>query len=58
MPQSLVQIYVHIVFSTKSRKPFVEDKGFRDRVHRDGVNSFKIKNIKRFVFLDGEQTFS
>ena len=26
MPQSLVQIYVHIVFSTKNREPFLEDK--------------------------------
>ena len=31
MPQSLVQIYVHLVYSTKHRKPFLKDKGFRDR---------------------------
>ena len=34
MPQSLVQIYVHIVFSTKHRKPFLKDKDFRARTHR------------------------
>ena len=34
MPQSLVQIYVHIVFSTKHRKPFLKDKEFRERTHR------------------------
>ena len=34
MPQSLVQIYVHIVYSTKHRKPFLRDSQFRDRTHR------------------------
>ncbi len=34
MPQSLVQIYVHIVYSTKHRKPLLKDKDFRDRTHR------------------------
>ncbi|MEM9481914.1 MAG: IS200/IS605 family transposase [Verrucomicrobiota bacterium] len=33
MPQSLAQIYVHIVFSTKGRKPFLQDKAFRERLH-------------------------
>ena len=33
MPQSLVQIYVHIVFSTKHRKPFLKDDDVRDRLH-------------------------
>ena len=33
MPQSLVQIYVHIVFSTKDRMPFLKDTVFRGRVH-------------------------
>jgi REP element-mobilizing transposase RayT len=31
MPQSLVQIYVHIVFSTKNRQPFLTDRPFRER---------------------------
>ena len=33
MPQSLTQIYLHIVFSTKDRKPFLTDKDFRDATH-------------------------
>jgi putative transposase len=31
--QSLVQIYVHIVFSTKGRAPFLKDRDFRERLH-------------------------
>jgi REP element-mobilizing transposase RayT len=34
MPQSLVQIYVHFVYSTKHRRPFLRDDQFRDRTHR------------------------
>ena len=34
MPQSLVQLYVHIVYSTKHRKPFLKDREFRDRTQR------------------------
>jgi putative transposase len=33
MPQSLVEIYVHIVFSTKGRAPFLKDPNFRERTH-------------------------
>jgi putative transposase len=33
MSQSLVQIYVHIVFSTKNRVPYLKDKTFRSRTH-------------------------
>jgi REP element-mobilizing transposase RayT len=33
MSQSLTQIYLHIVFSTKDRKPFLSDKEFRGRTH-------------------------
>jgi REP element-mobilizing transposase RayT len=33
MSQSLVQTYLHIVFSTKERRPFLVDKQFRDRTH-------------------------
>jgi putative transposase len=33
MSQSLVQIYVHIVFSTKNRQPFLKDRAFRERTH-------------------------
>jgi len=33
MSQSLVQIYVHVVFTTKHRQPFLVDSVFRSRVH-------------------------
>jgi REP element-mobilizing transposase RayT len=33
MSQSLVQIDVHLVFSTKSRQPYLKDDALRDRVH-------------------------
>jgi len=33
MPQSLVQIYLHIVYSTKDRRPFLSNKQLRDRTH-------------------------
>jgi REP element-mobilizing transposase RayT len=33
MPQSLVQIYVHLVFSTKQRQPFLRDSNLRKRLH-------------------------
>jgi putative transposase len=33
MPQSLVQIYVHVVFSTKDRQPILTDPDFRSRVY-------------------------
>ncbi len=33
MSQSLVQIYVHIVYSTKHGQPFLTDPAFRDRTH-------------------------
>lgn len=33
MSQSLVQIYVHLVYSTKERRPFLTDKTIRERLH-------------------------
>ena len=33
MPQSLAQIYLHIIFSTKDREPLLVDKVFRERLH-------------------------
>ena len=34
MPQSLAQVYLHIVFSTKNRTAFLQDKLLRDELHR------------------------
>ena len=33
MPQSLSAVYVHLVFSTKGRQPFLQDKALRERLH-------------------------
>ena len=33
MPQSLSQIWVHIIFSTKYRSPFLLDRNVRQKVH-------------------------
>ena len=34
MPQSLANILVHTVFSTKDRRPYLRDKILRDELHR------------------------
>ena len=33
MSQSLAQVYLHIVFSTKNRTPYLEDSKLRSRMH-------------------------
>lgn len=33
MPQSLAKIYLHIIFSTKNRVPFLSDKRIRNETH-------------------------
>ena len=33
MPQSLAQIYLHVVFSTKDRHPFLDDAALRHETH-------------------------
>jgi putative transposase len=34
MPQSLAQIYLHIVFSTKDRLPYLQDASLREEMHK------------------------
>ena len=34
MPQSLSAVYIHLVFSTKERRPFLRDRDVRDALHR------------------------
>jgi REP element-mobilizing transposase RayT len=34
MPQSLAQLYVHVIFSTKNREPFLSDLAVREELHR------------------------
>jgi REP element-mobilizing transposase RayT len=41
MPQSLAQIYLHIVFSTKQRTPWLQDRALRQRVHAYFVGTCK-----------------
>jgi hypothetical protein len=33
MPQFLSAVYIHLVFSTKERRPFLRDKPTRDTLH-------------------------
>jgi putative transposase len=33
MPQSLAKILIHTVFSTKERRPFLQDKALREELH-------------------------
>ena len=33
MPQSLAKIYIHVVYSTKDRYPFLTDKTIRNEMH-------------------------
>ncbi len=42
MPQSLTKLYAHLVFSTKHRKPFLDDE-IRPRVH--GYLATVIRNL-------------
>lgn len=45
MPQSLVQIYVHIVYSTKNRVPFLENPKHRVDVHKFLTGVYKNLNV-------------
>lgn len=49
MSQSLVQIYVHIVFSTNNRKPFLKDKEFRKRTFSYLAGTCKIQNCPALI---------
>jgi len=33
MPQSLSAVYIHLVFSTKERRPFLRDRNTRAELH-------------------------
>ena len=34
MPQSFAQVFTHLVFSAKDRRPFLEDRAIREEMHR------------------------
>ncbi len=64
MPQSLAQINVHIVFSTKDRKPWLHDGDLCDQLYaymatilRDNVDSPAIL-IEPLVRLTGRKIMS
>ena len=41
MPQSLTVVYLHIVFSTKNRSPYLTDKGLRAAMHAYLAGTFE-----------------
>ena len=41
MSQSLSMIYIHLVFSTKNRKPFLSDRVLRNDMHAYLAGSIK-----------------
>ena len=51
MPQSFAQLYAHLIFSTKNRRPFLDDE-IRPRVH--GYLATVIRNLDSpFVVVGG-----
>ncbi len=52
MPQSLSQLYAHLIFSTKDRFPFLKDD-IRERVqeeYRDFLNRYRIEFDEQYVW--------
>ena len=47
MGQSLVEIYVHIVFSTKHRQPFLTDIEFRAKTHAYMSGILRNSDVRR-----------
>ena len=41
MPHSLAEIYLHIVFSTKDRIPFLQDRNLRAEMHQMPGDSYR-----------------
>jgi hypothetical protein len=41
MPQSLANVLLHIVFSTKNRAPFLQDPGIREEMNGYMVGTLK-----------------
>ena len=59
MPQSLVQVYLHVVFSTKDRQPFLREQNVRTELHAYlagtcknlGVDSLQVGGVEDHVHL-------
>ena len=59
MPQSLVQVYLHVVFSTNDRQPFLREQNVRTELHAYlagtckylGVDSLQVGGVEDHVHL-------
>ena len=59
MTQSLVQIYVHLIFATHMRTPYLKDRELRERLHaylagiceRQGSPALKVGGVEDHVHL-------
>jgi putative transposase len=59
MPQSLVQVYLHIVFSTKYRRPYLTEKALQEKLFgymsgickNLGCSALKIGGVENHVHL-------
>ena len=63
MPQSLAQIYVHMVFSTKNRRPWLQNDDLRDQLYaymatilRDNVDSPAMSSVHSAGVMDWNWT--
>ena len=54
MPQSFAQLYAHLIFSTKNRRPFLDDE-IRPRVH--GYLATVIRNLDSLLVVAGWPPF-
>ena len=60
MPQSLANVLIHIVFSTKNRYPFLTEKGIRNEMHAylgGTCNNLKCQTLKVGGFSDHVHIF-
>ena len=53
MPQSLAQIYLHLVFSTKDRHAFLRDDDLRDETHTYLGGTCNVIGVRRCFLLTG-----
>ena len=44
MPQSLAQVWLHVIFSTKERRPFFQNSAFREEMFR--MLAHHVKEVK------------
>lgn len=49
MAQSLAKVYLHIVFSTKNRRPFLENEALRNQCHAYLAGTYKARGSDSLV---------